>query len=236
MAGHLTALGCDHFWIRLNRLNQMAEIVELSDKLFLGKGTARICYYDPRDATKCIKIDWADRSFSQTKQEGKYYKWLAQKRPGFQYDCIPRFHGFVETNCGLGGVFDVVRDSETSKLSKTLRDYLRDGTVKRERDRWEIALKKLRDSVLRNALVVGDLGPGNILASARMDGSIQLVIVDGIGHRDFLPLCDYIPSLARLRSSRKMNRFGLTSVDALINLEGKREKARVRKKAQMKKA
>jgi hypothetical protein len=137
----------------------------------------------------------------------------------------------VETNFGLGGVFDVVRDSETSKLSKTLRDYLRDGTVKRERDRWEIALKQLRDSVLRNALVVGDLGPGNILASACMDGSIQLVIVDGIGHRDFLPLCDYIPPLARLRSSRKMNRFGLTSVDALINLEGKREKARVRKKA-----
>jgi len=213
----------------------MAEIVELSDKLFLGKGTARICYYDPRDAAKCIKIDWADRSFSQTKQEGKYYKWLAQKRPGFQYDCIPRFHGFVATNFGLGGVFDVVRDQESNTLSKSLRYYLQNGIVERDRDRWEIALKKLRDSVLHHALVVGDLGPGNILASTRIDESIQLVIVDGIGHRDFLPLCDYIPSLARLRSSRKMNRFGLTSVDALINLEKKREKARVRKKAHMKK-
>jgi hypothetical protein len=213
----------NRFSTRLICQTRPAKMIELSDDLFLGKGTARICYYDPRDTTRCIKIDWADRSFSQTKQEGKYYKWLAKNRPGFLYNCIPRFHGFVETNLGLGGVFDVVRDQESNTLSKSLRYYLQDGTVARERSRWEVALKQLRDSVLHNAFVVGDLGPGNILASTRSDGSIQLVIVDGIGHRDFLPLCDYLPALARLRSSRQMARFGLTSVESLLELEKQRK-------------
>ena len=205
-------------------------MIELNDSYFLGKGTSRTCYFDPRDATRCIKIDSGARSFSQTKQEGKYYDWIARKRPHFSFDCFPRFYGFVETNLGLGGVYDAVRDSTSGTTSKTLRHYMQDGSVTRELDRWEEALRRLRESVLRNSLVVGDLGPGNICASQGPNGVIQLVIIDGIGHRDFLPLCDYIPALARRRSRRQMLRYGLTSVEDLLSFAEKRQKARLQKK------
>ena len=201
-------------------------MIELNDSHFLGKGTSRTCYFDPRDPTKCIKVDTGGRSFSQTKQEGKYFDWISRNRPQFSYDCLPRFHGFVETNLGWGGVYDVVLDTPSNTASKTLRHYMRDGSVSREPAHWEKALQCLRDSVLSNSLVVGDLGPGNICASLHQDGGIQLVIIDGIGHRDFLPLCDYIPALARRRSKRQMVRYGLTSVKALLELEEQRQKVR----------
>ncbi len=202
-------------------------MIILSDELLLGKGKARACYFDPTDPSRCIKVDWPGRSFSQTKQEGKYYRWLAKHRPSFQYDCIPRFHGFVATDRGPGGVFDLVRDASSGAASSTLHHYLHAGRVASEPALWDAALQRLRNSVLANSLVIGDLNAVNICARLNADDSIHLVIVDGIGHRDLIPFCDFFPFLARRRSAREIARFGITSVQALID-HSQRQRARVR--------
>ena len=42
-----------------------------------------------------------------------------------------------------------------------------------------------------------DLWARNICCQRMMDGDIRLVIIDGLGHRDFLPLVDWFSYFTR---------------------------------------
>ena len=56
----------------------------------------------------CIKVDYHDKGCRQTLKEAEYYQKLRRFKPSLEYDFIPRFHGMIETNRGIGGIFDLV--------------------------------------------------------------------------------------------------------------------------------
>jgi hypothetical protein len=191
-------------------------MIQLTDDLFLGKGRTRGCYRDPRDASLCIKVDYLEKGYHQTAKEASYYQKLRRLKPGLEYDFIPRFHGMVETNRGTGGVFDLVRDDD-GQVSRTLGECLRDGTVVRERQLWEQALDQFLGRLRETGVIIRDLNPGNLSARLRADGSIQLVAIDGIGHRDFIPLCDYFPRIARRKQARQIAKKGMDSIQSILD-------------------
>jgi hypothetical protein len=191
-------------------------MIQLTDDLYLGKGRTRECYFDPRDPSLCIKVDYRDKGCRATDKEAKYYQKLKRIKPNLEYDFIPRFHGMVETNRGTGGVFDLVRDDD-GKVSRTLGECLRDGTVARERRLWEEALEKFLSRLMETGVILRDLNPGNLSARRRADGSVQLVAIDGIGHRDFIPLCDYFLRIARRKLARHIAQKDMGSIQALFD-------------------
>lgn len=174
-------------------------MIELSDKDYLGRGRTRECFIDPRDPLRCIKVDFRDKGFRQTEKEALYYAKLARLKPNLVYNFIPRFHGMVETNRGMGGVFDMITDEGTTKPAETMRFYINDGSIPRNPDAWDTYLSQFTGRLIESGVIVRDIRPANLCARKMLDGSFELVAIDGIGHRDFIPLCDYSIKFARRR-------------------------------------
>ncbi len=191
-------------------------MLDLTPELYLGKGRTRECYQHPTDPTKCVKVDFREKGCRQTEKEAQYYLKLKRIKPGLVYDFIPHFHGMVETNKGRAGVFDLIRDDDGT-VSRTLGVYLRDGTVARERRIWEQALDEFLARLMETGVILRDLNNWNLSARRRADRSIQLVAIDGIGHRDFIPLCDYFLRIARRKLRRQIERRGMDSIQNLFD-------------------
>ena len=190
-------------------------MIELDDTLYVGKGINRVCYRHPLDPAKCIKVD-VRKHGGPTEKEAHYYKKLARIRPLLNYTYMPRFYGFVQTNLGRGGVFDLVLDEGTLTISKTFLHYIHNGEASAQDPVWLKAHREFLDSILQDAIIIRDLIPGNICARRMLDGSYQFVSIDGIGHRDFIPLCDYFRSLARRKQLRHIERKGFQSLETAI--------------------
>ena len=191
-------------------------MIYLTESNYISKGRTRECYVHPQDSSKCIKIDFSEKGYHQTTKEAKYYHKLLKIKPLLKYDFIPSFYGMEETSRGMGGVFDLIRDEDSGEISKTLGFYLRNGSIARDQKVWNDALTRFLKRLLDTGVIVRDLNPDNLCARRRLNGSFELVAIDGIGHRDFIPLCDYILRIARLKLHRYINKKGMNSIPVLL--------------------
>lgn len=191
-------------------------MIQLDDTLYVGKGINRVCYRHPSDPGKCLKIDKRKHG-GPTEKEAHYYKKLARIRPLMEYTFIPRFYGFVDTDLGRGGVFDLIQDEGTSDVSQTFRHYINHGQVTAENPIWIAAHSTFLQNLYEEAIIIRDFNASNICARKMLDGSYQLIAIDGIGHRDFIPLCDYFRSIARRKLRRHIERKGMQSLPTLLS-------------------
>lgn len=192
-------------------------MIHLNSDFYLSKGRTRECFRDPRDPSKCIKVDFARKGYRQTAKEAKYYQKLRRIKPNLVYDFIPNFYGMVETDRGWGGVFDLVLDEDGAEVSLTLGHYLQNGSIARDPATWDLALTRFLGRLMETGVIVRDLNPGNLCARRMLDGSMQLVAIDGIGHRDFFPLCDYFLRVARRKLRRHIAHKGMNSIPILLD-------------------
>jgi len=185
---------------------------------FIGRGYTRVCYRHPHDEKKCIKICTHKQKGKLTinEKESLYYRKISRRKPGFEYDVIPRFHGWVKTNIGEGAVYDLVIDEGTGDVSRTLYEYL--PLLKNEPclERWVVALERFKSSLYKNSILIRDPGPQNICVKKGVDDSLQFVAIDGIGHRDAIPLVDVWPWLARRKLDRQFRRSKMTSINEML--------------------
>ena len=201
-------------------------MIELHPSHLIGKGRTRSCYRHPDDPQKCIKIDRRTHG-GPTEKEAAYYGKLARIRPGLSYTHIPRFHGMVVTTLGRGGVFDLIRDETSGEISKTFLDCIASGEVTVNDPRWLEAYRVYMKTLYDEAIIIRDFNPGNLCVRRMRDGGYRLVTIDGIGHRDFLPLCDYCLWFARRKLRRQVNwkNFG-SLAEILQRFENKRRMVR----------
>ena len=125
----------------------------------IGRGKERACFIHPQDKTKVIKVVYTS-TCKQMKREISAYNQLARKS-GMHYDHMPKFHGQVETDQGMGYVFDLVENSDGSS-AKPLHWFLENGS--RLEDFYD-ELMELRTYFLKHAIVFcNDMSfDGNIL-------------------------------------------------------------------------
>ena len=190
-------------------------MIELHPGLLVGKGRTRSCYLHPQDPDKCIKIDQRKHG-GPTEKEAIYYHKLARIRPALSYTHIPRFHGFVETNLGRGGVFDLIRDEIDGRISRSLTDYLVAGEVTAADPRWREAHRHYLKTLYEEAVIIRDFNPGNVCVRRMRGGEYRFVTIDGIGHRDFIPLCDYFPWFARRKLRRQVDQKNFGSMEEIL--------------------
>jgi hypothetical protein len=191
-------------------------MIELDDSYFIAKGNNRSCFRHPLDPAKCIKVDTL-KKMGPTEKEARYYQTLARIRPDLDYSYVPRFYGFVETNLGRGGVFDLIMDEGSLEVSKTFEFYLKDGRVAADDPLWIEAHRRILEGLFRDSIIIRDLHVRNFCARKMLDGSIRLVAIDGIGHRDFIPLCNYSRWAANRKLRRQIARKDFHSLDAIIH-------------------
>ena len=134
-----------------------------------------------------------------------YYKHL--KNRGASLYNIPKSYGSVKTNFGLGGIFDLIRDYNGS-ISKNLGYYI--SSEQKITSHFASPLRtllELKRYLLKERIIVRDLRPSNIVYKKSTYSTGRLVLIDGVGNADFIPIANYLHLWARKKILRKWQKF-----------------------------
>lgn len=185
----------------LEEENFKMEKVILTEEDVLGKGTNKICYFYPGDNTKCIKfsLDVADEK--DLNYELRFRK-ICENRIKSS-TLLTKYYGVVQTNKGIGYVFEVVRDFD-GKISETFLSF-----VCREKDSSLIQeiLADFRQKMFAEAVVTYKIFLDNILVQRITEREMVVRIIDGIGMHVLFPLPYYSKFLTKKHQQKIWNDF-----------------------------
>lgn len=156
--------------------------------IVIGRGAEKTCYLHRQNGGHCLKVS-SKFKCSQIVREIEYFEYLEKKK--IRTNFLPKYFGSFE--CGeLIGFEQECFLNETSggmcKSATTLKNYILDINVSDE----DISrhLNALKCEMLKSCIVCGDLHGENILA-INEEGKWRLVIIDGFGVPEFVPLPMY---------------------------------------------
>jgi len=201
----------------------------LNKDLFIKEGIRQKCFMHPDDENLCIKIAKPNIDKKRLINETKYWARYSKKKiKSNDYPFFPRYYGTIETNLGIGHVFDLIRDETTDEYSKTLDyyllnsvDFINDGIL-------EATFKKLIQLMARYRVIANDIKPENICCKILSDNTVQLVLIDGVGHRDFIPLVDWSAFFAKKKIQRRLLKLNLHDLNIQRNYLLKESKLQFR--------
>lgn len=201
----------------------MNKDIDLLPEQAFARGGNRLCFVDPRDMARCIKVQLPDRSPTYKRSKASFLKRL---RPLGYYDDnlrelstyqrlesflgeddwlhLPKCYGMVETSLGAGIVTDLVRDFDGS-ISGCLKTKLRESGNDPE---FRSAVKQFEAFLIQTGFPTRDLLLHNLVAQ-NLDaaGNFKIVVIDGFGSADILPFVYWSKVLARRKVIRKIERF-----------------------------
>lgn len=190
-----------------------------SRPIFVG-GT-RYCFQHPEHANRCVKVLRPDRTGAARKllrkdfkrflparylddqlKEIKAYRALLPKASEQLWRHVPRYLGTVETDMGIGIVTQLMRNLDGSWPSN-LQTLLPAGADKE----LDAGIEEFTDAVRSMRILSRDLLPHNIIAVKESSG-YRVMLVDGIGNAELIPLSSWSGFFADQKTSRKIERFG----------------------------
>jgi PhoP regulatory network protein YrbL len=178
-------------------------MVHVEKSLLIGTGTTRDCYTHPDEGEMCIKIA-KPGNYKRCKREMKYFECLLKRN--ISWEMLSEFYGVVETDQGPGFVFCLVRDY-TGEVSRTLDDCLMSESEAVDVETLMNAIDDLKKYLFDERIVVRDPKSWNIMYQKTSEEGRKLVIVDGVGNNDAIPLSHYVDYFAQRKIARKWNRF-----------------------------
>ena len=186
----------------------------------MDQGANRVCYVHPNDSAKLLKIikpwkrachkrgqaPWFKRlrpasCFDDNLIELKAFKSLQKKQHYERH--FPRCYGLVQTDMGEALCVEYIRSGSVDNECQSLEAYLQAHGFTEEIVK---ALDELACFLYNNAIITRDLRCFNIMLRITEQG-INLIIVDGLGNSEFLPVSDFFPALGRIKIKRKLKRF-----------------------------
>lgn len=179
-------------------------ILEIKKELFIGAGGHNATYIHPIDRNKCVKIPH-DPNDGDVKKEMRYRKMCAKKLAKSRL--VTEFFGTIETNLGLGYVFERVLDYN-GQTSKDLRDFLpknKPDTQTLQRI-WTILLN-FKSDFLRENIAIVDTDITNFMVQEPTKGSFRVRIVDNIGTPVLIPLVYWFDFAAAWKAKRYWNKI-----------------------------
>jgi len=178
------------------------DVIELNDELLISQGRNRRCYQHPEFSDRCIKVLHDDSPLKTQQRETRYFKKLTRR--GVSWEMVVPLLDEVETNLGDGVVFELLRDAD-GDISRTLDYYICQD--KPELNNWIVTeIEHLKQYLLDQNIIFRDLNPLNILVQEVQAGSLRLMVIDGIGHNDYIPLCDFSKNYGGKKIKRTWNR------------------------------
>ena len=192
-------------------------MIEIKEQDYIAEGEIRKCYYHPTDQNLCVKIPKPQITQKYINKELIYFYKIANKT-NFDYAFFSNYKGKTNTTLGAGYLFDLIRDETTNNVSLTLRDYLEQKLNNISDVILIEALKELKKQMIKHKVFTRDLRPRNICCKILVDGTLQMIIIDGIGHRDFFPLADYFSYFAKKKVERSFEKFKLFDFEVQRNM------------------
>ncbi len=190
-----------------------SDLITLDKSLYIGEGLERICYEHPSNPNLCIKVVQPTAKIKHVYNEIKYYQKIRNKNKAkFEYPFYASYHGEVETNFGIGFIYDLIKDETTQQTSLTLRHYIENSTTISDQEIIS-GLKKLKSEMIKHKVFAGDLRARNICCKILKNKKIEFIIVDGIGHRDFFPIADWLSYFAKKKVERRFFKAKLHSLN-----------------------
>lgn len=186
----------------------------LRDRPPLAAGRFRLVFAHPHDPQQLVKVlrteiiaARAGRWLKQRSRVRHYGLYLREIQESLALAArfpdalspIARTSGVVDTDLGLGLVAELVRD-EQGNPAPTLESLLRrDGYT----DAWRALVDALLADLMRYDIIVGDMHPRNIVYGSDAQGGPRLVLIDGFGEKNALPLCSMSRAFNRHNTRRR---------------------------------
>lgn len=187
-------------------------MIQLDPKDYIAEGEIRKCYVHPDNKNLCLKVPKPEVTQKYIQKELDYFHKIRKKKQ-FEYLFFSKYQGLQKTNFGNGYSFDLIRDETTQEISLTLRHYL-ENTMNNLTDAiLTKALLRLKKQMIHHKIFTRDLRPRNICCKILQDGSVEMVIIDGIGHRDFFPFADWFHFFAKKKVNRAFERAKIMNFD-----------------------
>ena len=184
-------------------------MLKLHDEFEIGRGRRRSVYRHPHHPDRCLKVT-RDPAFAYiSEKEARYAERFRRLNPKYDYRSLPRYYGWLETNLGPASVFERIRNPIDESPSLDIKAVLRFEDNEGVIDDLIIAFRHWRADVRRWGILGRDLHLGNFMVRRRRDGELDLVLIDGVGHSDAVPVADYWTPLMRRRVTKYIRRFGL---------------------------
>lgn len=174
-------------------------ILTINEELFIGSGGHQATYIHPTDAAKCIKIPHT-RDDGDVRKEMRYRKSCAAKLERSRL--VTKFFGTIETNIGLGYIFERVIDFDgnTSRdMSKFLPQSSREVVRK--------VLLDFKEDFLRESIAIVDTDITNFMVQEVKPETYRVRIVDNIGTPVLIPLVYWFEFAAKWKARRYWNRI-----------------------------
>lgn len=193
--------------------------IKLANLKPFANGGNRLCFVHPDNKNLCIKVARPNFSPAEKRQRKGFPKNL---KPLSRFDdsqiehdvlsdihrrlgdevlsMIPRSHGMINTDLGPGIITRLVTNAD-GKISVTLLQYLWEQgltpeiqqSIKQFCEHWQALVVPSRDLLLHN-----------IVVEQRADKECHLIVIDGLGWSDMIPLVKFSKRLAHRKAGRKI--------------------------------
>jgi hypothetical protein len=195
----------------------MKEIV-LSNKPAVAQGSIRDVYRHPNPhlLVKVVRLSTLDEKYgsgrrwfkSRKRRYGHLIGYLREVREQLALQAAAKEHprylrkivGFAETDLGPGLVVEAVF-APNGSYAPTLGTLLKDGPLS---PKLEGAFDRFCEEVVRSPLILSEMNIDNVVFGSTGDGDQRFVLIDGIGHKKFIPLEVASRALNRWNSRRKI--------------------------------
>ena len=182
----------------------MRRYIDLSDAVLIGTGDHKQVFIDPADTNKCIKVLFKTPD-EDMERELAYRKSREKRR--LTSKLLPTYYGMVETNLGIGYVFERVSDFDGS-TSRTVEQLFKSAAAdSRFIPLVEQVMHKFKAMVLEELIVVSNVEPANFAIQKYSETNFTIRIIDNIGSSALIPLVYYFDCVAKYRTKKYWNRF-----------------------------
>lgn len=199
---------------------------QLASRQPFARGGNRLCFIDPDDASRCIKVRRPDftladcrrkkgfpknlkplSSFDDSLEEFGVMQSFERHYPDSIFQHISRCYGFVDTDMGRGLSSELIRDSD-GRISITLKQYVWErgysddcrAAVEQLCEHWLSHCVPSRDILVHNVVVQREIGEADECIR-------RLVVIDGLGSANLIPLRWQPRAVQRAKTQRKIANF-----------------------------
>lgn len=168
----------------------------------IGRGDERVCYQNPYDASKCLKVS-SKVKCKQSKREIRYFQYLIRRGVSFEY--MPKFFGAIETDKFIGFEQELIRNN-SGRRPLDVRHYLKKPLSPSQQEEFWFAMKELKSYLIRYNIIPCDLVMSNMLVLEESE-PLRIMLIDGLGGAELIPFSNYIRCLGRRKIERKWDRY-----------------------------
>lgn len=164
-------------------------ILHLDNTLLIGNGRHKQVYLHPYENNKCIKIA-RQLPDPDIDRELKYRK--VHKNKTKSSSMLPIYYGTINTNLGMGFVFELVRDYDNT-ISQTMYQFMdREPFTKSHIKEVQDMLLTFKELYFKEKILTYDMNPVNYLVQKTAPNKITIRCIDDIGSSVLIPLELYL--------------------------------------------